>query len=297
VSLGFFDGVHLGHQQILRQTLAEARQHEALALAITFDRHPNTVVAPERAPGLIYHLSQRLRAIGTLGLDTTLLLHFDHAFSQQPAEQFVTDLVSDLRSVRSINIGRNFTFGHIRSGNVTLLQALGARLGFEVADVPPISCRGHIVSSTRCRQAIQAGDLDAVSEMLGRPYSIAGEVIAGERLGRKLGFPTANVDVAGLIVPQRAVYAGWALFQNRRCPAVTNIGFRPTLNQRQPELRVEVHVLDFNDELYGQELEFQFVSRLRGEEKFGSLPALQQQIESDIAEARRRLLVGESGKI
>jgi riboflavin kinase / FMN adenylyltransferase len=289
VAIGMFDGVHLGHQRVLKQTVQDSQQTGGLSVAITSARHPNAVVAPERTPLLIYSLSQRLRVIASLGIETILLIHFDRAFSQQSGEDFVKALVRDFGRIQSISIGSNFTFGHRRTGTVKLLKTLGAKLGFTVHDMPAVSCRGKIISSTRGREAIQAGDLDLVSEMLGRIYSIAGNVVAGERLGQKLGFPTANLDVAGLVLPPRGVYAGHATVEKGRFPAVLNIGVRPTLNRAAPELRVEVHLLDFTGDLYGQELEFEFVKRLRAEEKFGSLDALRAQIQTDVAAARRLL--------
>jgi riboflavin kinase / FMN adenylyltransferase len=289
VAIGMFDGVHLGHQRVLQQTVEDAQSADGLSVAVTFDRHPNTVVAPARTPPLIYTLSQRLRALASCGVETALLLHFDRAFSQQSGEVFVTTLARDFGRLQSISIGSNFTFGHRRTGNVALLQALGAKLGFRVHPVAPVPCHGHVISSTRCRQSIQAGDLSLTNELLGRPYSMAGTVVVGDRLGRKLGFPTANLDIAGLAVPPPAVYTGHARVDNGRFPAVMNIGRRPTLNRPEPELRAEAHLLDFEGELYGQELEFEFVSKLRSEEKFSSLAALQDQIGQDVLAARKLL--------
>jgi riboflavin kinase / FMN adenylyltransferase len=288
-AIGMFDGVHLGHQRVLRRTIEDARQSDAVAVAITFDQHPSRVVAPERTPPLIQTVSQRLRAIAAVGVDTLLLLHFDRAFSRKSGEEFVLGLHSDFQCMQSVNIGRNFTFGYQRSGNVALLKALGARLGFVVNDIPPVLCQGQVVSSTRCREAIQAGDLKLASEMLGRPYSVAGVVVPGERLGRKLGFPTANLDVPGLVLPPRGVYIGGVQLAQERRPALMNIGVRPTLNGREPQLRVEVHLLDFEADLYGQEVEFTFANWLRAEEKFSSLDALKTQIEKDVLAARQTL--------
>lgn len=288
LAIGFFDGVHLGHQQILRQTLADARQHEALALALTFDHHPNSVVAPAREPPLIYSLSQKLRVIGSLGMDALWLIHFDKAFSARPGEEFVRSLAHDFAPLRSICVGTNFLFGHKRSGNVELLRRLGTELNFSVHGLAAVSLGGKAVSSTRIRERILAGDLDAASQMLGRAYSLGGKVVPGDGLGRQLGFPTANLDVAGLALPPRGVYAAHAEVGGGRHRAVLNIGHRPTLQQPNPPLRVEVHLLDFSGDLYGKEIEVVFVEKLRDEKKFGSLAELREQIARDILDAGLR---------
>jgi riboflavin kinase/FMN adenylyltransferase len=314
LAIGVFDGVHLGHQQIIRQTVADARQHDAIALVITFDRHPGTVVAPDRVPPLIYSLPQKLGAIESLGVDTLLLIHFDRAFSGQTGEAFICGLARDLGKIQSLCVGADFVFGHRRSGNVALLEKLGGELGFTVHGLAAVSLDNQIVSSTRIREAIRAGNLDAASQMLGRPYAISGRVVAGDGVGRKLGFPTANLDAAGLVLPPNGVYTvhakcrtGVAPVSNQSpaqaeqkdgdrrdaCPtttyrAVLNIGLRPTLQNPNPQLRVEAHLLDFTGDLYGRELEIEIGEKLRDERKFGSLEELKAQITRDVAGARTK---------
>lgn len=292
LAIGFFDGVHLGHQQIIRQTIADARQHEALALVITFDRHPNSVVAPARVPPLIYSLPQKLRAIESLGTHTLLLIHFDNAFSEQPGEAFIRGLLNDLGGIVSICVGANFVFGHKRGGNVALLKTLGAELNFVVHGMAAVSLDGEAVSSTRIREAISVGNLDAASQMLGRTYSLAAIVIRGDRLGHKIGFPTANLDATGRALPPNGVYAVRAEVIGGGDPSsyrgVMNIGVRPTVNEPHPQRRVEVHLMDFSGELYGQEIGLTFVEKLRDERKFQSLDALREQIGRDIREAQTR---------
>lgn len=286
LAIGVFDGVHLGHQQVIRQTIADARQHEAMAVALTFDRHPNSVVAPERAPGLIYSLPQKLRAIESVGVDATLLIQFNESFSRKTGEQFVRELVEGFGAIHSICVGSAFTFGHKRSGNVELLRKLGAELKFQVHGLAALALDGETVSSTRIRNSIRAGDLDAASQMLGRSYAIAGKVLEGDRIGRTLGAPTANVDIAGLVLPPNGVYAVHAEVKAREFRAVANLGVRPTLNNPQPQQRFEVHLLDFDGDVYGQEIEVSFVEKLRDEKRFSSLDQLKQQIRADIAAAR-----------
>ncbi len=285
VAIGMFDGVHLGHQQVIRQTIEDARQHEGIAVAITFDCHPNSVVAPERNPPLIYSLSQRLRVIESLGIDVALSIHFDQAFSEISGEQFIRALARDFRNLRSLCVGSAFTFGHRRSGNVELLKRLGKELHFMVHGLASVSLDGKVVSSTRIREAIRDGNLDAASQMLGRTYALAGRVIRGDQLGRQLGFPTANLEFAGLVVPPNSVYAAHALVGGRQHRAVVNIGLRPTLQNPAPPPQIEVHLLDFSGDLYDQELEIAFVGKLRGEHMFPSLEALRKQIERDIEAA------------
>jgi riboflavin kinase/FMN adenylyltransferase len=287
LSIGFFDGVHLGHQQIIRQTIADARQRNAIALVVTFDRHPATVVTPGRAPALIYPLAQKLRTIESLGADSLLLIHFDKAFSQQPGEQFIRSLARDLGPIESLCVGANFTFGHKRDGNVALLKQLGEELQFKVHGMAAVSLDGKTVSSTRVREAIQAGDLDRASQMLGRAYSLVGLVVKGDRLGQQLGFPTANLDVSGLVLPPVGVYAARTTVNGRAYQSVLNLGFRPTLQNPAPQLRVEVHLLDFDGDLYGQELEVTFFEKLRDEQRFPSVEALREQIARDVASVRK----------
>jgi len=238
---------------------------------------------------LIYSLPQRMRVIESLGADALLLLHFDKTFSEQTGEQFIRGLARDLGLLRSICVGANFTFGHKRSGNVALLKQLGTELNFNVHAVAAVSLDGDVVSSTRIRTAIQSGELDAASQMLGRTYSFCGKVIRGDGLGRKLGFPTANMDTTSLVLPPRGVYAIHAEMNGQRHRAVLNIGMRPTLEQPQPRLQVEAHLLDFDAQLYGEELEIIIVEKLRDEQRFGSVEELRAQIARDIEAARARI--------
>ncbi len=289
LAIGVFDGVHLGHQQIIRQTIADTHQLDAIALVLTFDRHPNTVVAPDGVPPLIYSLPQKLGAIESLGADMLLLIHFDEKFSRQSGDNFIHSLARDFGKIQSLCVGADFVFGHKRSGNVELLKKLGGELGFTVHGLAAVSLDNQIVSSTRIREAIRAGNLDAASQMLGRPYAISGRVIAGDGVGRKLGFPTANLDAASRVFPPNGVYLGFANIRNKSYPVALNIGFRPTLVTGGQQLRVEAHLLDFSGDLYGQELGIEIGEKLRDERKFGSLEELKAQIAQDVAGAKKRL--------
>ena len=288
LAIGFLDGVHLGHQHIIRQTITDARQHEATSLVLTFNRHPNTVVAPSRVPPLIYSLSQKLRVIESLGPEALLLVDFTKSFSLKTGDEFVRELARDLGKVRSICVGANFSFGSQRGGNVELLRKLGAELDFFVHGLAAVSLDKQVVSSTRIREAIRSGSLDDASQMLGRAYSLAGVVIKGDELGRELGFPTANLDITSLAVPPGGVYAVHAMTRGKTYRAVLNIGYRPTLREKESQLRVEAHLLDFEGDLYGQELEVVFVDKLREERRFDGLQQLRLQIGQDILDAQTR---------
>jgi riboflavin kinase/FMN adenylyltransferase len=286
LAIGVFDGVHLGHQQIIRQTVADARGHDAIALVVTFDRHPNAVVAPDRVPPQIFSRSQKLRAVEALGSDALLEIHFDQMFSEKPGDVFIRELARDLGRIHSVCVGADFVFGHRRSGDVGLLKKLGAELGFQVHGLAAVSLDGHVVSSTRIREMIRAGNFDAASQMLGRPYAICGCVVAGDQLGQKLGFPTANLDAANLILPPPGVYSAVAKLNGQSYRVALNIGLRPTVAETKPQLRVEAHLLDFSGQLYGVELELEIGVKLRDERRFSSFGELREQIGRDVAAVR-----------
>lgn len=284
-----FDGVHLGHQHVIRQALIDARATGAKSVVATFDPHPLAVVRPDKAPRLLQPLAQRIRDIGRLGADAVLVLRFDAEFSRQTGEQFVRALASGFGSLRSFTVGQGFHFGHGRSGNVPLLRTLGRELGFTINAMAPIQIGPEAVSSTRVRTALREGRFAHVAELLGRPYSLSGNVISGDRVGRTLGFPTANIPVEGLELPPPGVYAARVRHAGAEYGGALNLGMRPTLGSPEPQLRFEVHLIDFDGDLYGAELEVEFVKQLRAERKFAGLDALKAQIARDVAAARQLL--------
>jgi riboflavin kinase/FMN adenylyltransferase len=289
VALGVFDGIHLGHRKIIGQTLEDARKRGGTSVVVTFDRHPETVLAPARAPSMIYPASKKMRVLAELGVDATLVLPFDRDFSRQSAEAFIQSLARELGGIASVSVGDHFVFGYQRSGDVRLLQRLGAENQFVTHGLPPVQWEGQPISSTRIRKAIALGRLADAEQMLGRPYSLCAVVIEGDRIGRQWGVPTANLDAAHLALPPQGVYAVRACVRDQCHPAVLNLGLRPTLNQPQPRLQVEAHLLDFSGDLYGAELELALVARLRDEMRFPTREALQAQIRQDIAAARQCL--------
>lgn len=286
VAIGFFDGVHLGHQQILHQTIADAEVHGAASLVVTFDRHPATVVAPERAPRLIYPKWKRTSVIRGEGVDYLLEIPFDKEFSQKTGEEFISYLQTGLGNLNSICVGGLFSFGKGRSGNVSLLKDLGQRDGFNVHGLSAVALDGESVSSTRIRGVIEHGEFDAASQMLGRGYSLCGEVIKGDQVGRQLGFPTANLSIEGMRTPPHGVYAVRVKVEGETHCAVFNLGMRPTLQSPTPSLHAEAHLLDFEGDLYGKRIEVSFLEKLREEMRFSGLDELKQQIGQDIEQAK-----------
>jgi len=288
-AIGMFDGVHLGHQHILRDTVAAAREGGGISLVITFDRHPAAIVAPSRVPQLLQPLTARLAALAALQPDALWLIRFDEAFSRKTGAEFIRELVRDAGPLRRVCVGENFHFGHQRSGNAVRLRQWGAEFGFAVEVAAPVQFEGQPISSTRIRDTVRRGDFAGAARLLGRAYELSGIVIRGEQVGRQLGFPTANLDVPGLVLPPHGVYATRVVVNGRKLPGVTNLGLRPTLRQAQPTLHVETHLLDFTGDLYGQEIALRFVARLRDEQHFPSLVELRAQIGRDVAAARELL--------
>jgi len=286
LAIGVFDGVHLGHQRVIRQAVSDAADCRGRSAVLTFDRHPAAVLAPRRVPPMIYSLARRLDVIASLGPDTACVLHFDRQFSEIDGEEFIHSLARDCGRINSLSVGADFCFGRGRGGNVALLRTLGTELGFAVHALEQVSLHGHPVSSTRVREAVRAGHFAQAGEMLGRPYMLCAPVVRGMGLGRQIGVPTANLDLAGLLTPPVGVYAARALVRGRPCCAAVNIGFRPTVVSDPALISVEAHLLDFDGEIYGEEIELTFLEKLRDEEKFASLDSLRAQIHRDIANAR-----------
>jgi riboflavin kinase/FMN adenylyltransferase len=290
VSIGVFDGVHLGHREILRANVARARALGARPTVVTFRDHPKQLLLGH-APRTLTSLEHRLELFRRAGIEHALVLGFDERLRAMPAAQFAAEVLVGGLGARRFVLGFDSKFGHSRSGTPGKLR----RLGYEVEVVEQVLVRGRAVSSTAIREAVELGDLEAAHEMLGRPFAVYGEVLRGDGLGRRLGFPTANLDPHHELLPPHGVYACWARRPLREPdapqPAVVNIGVRPTLERgADAGPRVEAHLLDFEGDLYGQIMELEFVQGLRAERRFQGLDELCAQIGRDIATARGILL-------
>jgi riboflavin kinase / FMN adenylyltransferase len=293
ITIGVYDGVHLGHQSVIRTTQAEADRLGVATAVVTFDRHPATLVRPENAPKLLTTLDQKLELLELAGVDHTFVIHFDEARAKESAEDFVHEVLVDRLGARSVVVGEDFHFGHQRGGNVALLRQLGADLGFEVHGLSLLH-RDHAtepVSSTAIRRVLTGGDVGAAARMLGRLYELRGTVVGGDERGRQIGFPTANIPVANtMAIPADAVYAGWYIQPDgSRHQAAINLGRRPTFYEHADTSLLEAHLLDFEGDLYGQVARVEFVELLRSEMRFESVEALAAQLEVDIATTRRVL--------
>jgi riboflavin kinase/FMN adenylyltransferase len=293
VTIGVYDGVHLGHRAVLRlvRDLADARGLQSLC--VTFDRHPAEVVRPESAPALLTTTEQKLELLDASGfLDVCFVLHFDAARSREAADDFVREVLVEHARARLVVVGVDFHFGRDRGGSVPMLERMGAELGFEVLGVGLEAAEGGTVySSTVIRERLATGDVEGAAELLGRPYELRGPVVEGDRRGRELGFPTANVMVpARMCLPGDGIYAGTFVGADGvERPAAISLGRRPTFYEQADLSLLEAHVLDFAGDLYGQDAKVSFVARLRGEERFESVDALVAQIARDV-EATRRVL-------
>ncbi len=287
LAIGVFDGVHLGHRAVIERALADARAAGGSTVVVTFDPHPVRVLRPERAPRLLTSTPHKLRLIRALGVEHILVIPFDLAFAATPPEEFIRQLAAAGNPLREICVGHQWSFGKGRAGNLEMLARLGGELGFEEVGVAAVEIGGRIVSSTLTRQAVESGDLAEAARLLGRDYTILGTVVEGRRLGRTIGFPTANISAHNEQFPPNGVYAVEVL-RNGDAPrrGVANIGVRPTVAEAGGERVLEVHVFDFDGDLYGRDLEIIFRRFLRAEKKFPSLKALQTQIALDAAEAR-----------
>ncbi len=287
LSIGVFDGVHLGHRAVIGQALEEAASRGGAAVALTFDPHPARVLRPDHAPRLLTSTAHKIRLIAGLGIECLLLIRFDEKFAAQAPEDFIRALAGACPSLRQICVGHQWAFGRGRSGNVALLRQLGRELGFDVNEMPPVMLDGATISSTRIRRAVEHGDFETARRCLGREFTILGTVEEGRKLGRTIGFPTANLRAHNEQFPPDGVYAIRALVGTGSWNGVANIGYRPTVAERDPERTLEVHLFDFSADLYGQDVEVTFVRFLRGERKFSGMDALKAQILADTATARR----------
>jgi riboflavin kinase/FMN adenylyltransferase len=294
VTIGNFDGIHLGHQAILKTVVDRAKDLDGQAVVYTFDPHPRKVLRPEKAPALLNTLEQKLELLEQAGVDVAVVEPFTAEFSRTGADEFVRILHERIQPLE-VYVGYDFHFGRDREGSMRMLTEMGPRLGFSVTIIPEVTVDAGDVNSTRIRQLLAEGEAESAARMLGRPFTIRGCVVRGDERGRSLGFPTANVEPENEVIPAAGVYAGHLCLLDDgdppagvRLPAVINVGRRPTFGDGRG-LVAEAHAIDSDGDFYGRRVELSFNVWLRAEKRFPSADALSVQIEQDVETARRRL--------
>ncbi len=292
LTIGNFDGVHLGHRAILDTVISRARALRGEAVLYTFDPHPRKVLQREGGPRMLATMEQKVEILDQLGLDVLIAEPFDLAFAKTSPEVFVNEHIYRRISPVEVYVGYDFHFGRDREGSMRLLAETGPRLGFSVTIIPEVTIGERDVNSTRIRDLLSHGQVEEAASLLGRPFSVRGPVVKGRRFGRGLGFPTANLAPRNEILPKQGVYIGELRFlddgdpaRDSRLSAVTNVGRRPTFED-EGALVAEAHLLDFSSAIYGREVELSFLTLLRPERRFASSTALREQIARDVAEAR-----------
>lgn len=301
VTIGAYDGVHLGHRTIISEVRRRAADRGDRSVVVTFDRHPARVIRPESAPGLLTNLDQKLELLESTGVDEVVVIRFDLERSRESAADFVRHLLVGCLAADEIVVGEDFHFGHQRRGDVELLAKMGAQLGFTVLPHDLVGpngqsvIRGSQVSSTAIRRAVTEGRISDANAMLGRPHEMRGPVVEGDRRGRVLGFPTANVAVPNeMLMPSDGIYSGWLHVRDGQgipvLPAAVYVGKRPTFYDDEAMTLLEVHVLDFDGDLYGRDVSVEFVEMIRPDERFDSVDELIVQLHADCDEIRRRLV-------
>lgn len=290
ITLGTFDGVHLGHRAILDEVSRQAQLIGGESILITFEPHPRKVLFPMQDLKILTPLPEKVRLIQEAGINHVIVAPFTHEFSCLSAEKYIQQFLVRHFQPSVIVIGHDHHFGHDRKGNMELLQAYAPACNFKVSRISKQLINDAAVSSTKVRQAIMAGDVGAARQMLGRQYSIEGIVAHGQKLGRQLGYPTANLEplCADQLLPAHGIYAITARLNGRIYKGMMNIGVRPTVSQ-EPELRLEAHLFDFSEDIYGRSLEIFFVEKLRNEQRFGSIDELRAQLQKDEIAAKTLL--------
>ncbi|MDQ3619818.1 MAG: bifunctional riboflavin kinase/FAD synthetase [Actinomycetota bacterium] len=290
VTIGTFDGVHVGHRTLIARTKDEAATRGLPSAVVTWDRHPNATLRPDAVPLLLSTPERKVELIEELGVDILLVLPFDRELSHWPPERFVRDVLVNGLAARAVLVGQGWRFGHRAAGDVALLSELGVNLGFDAEGVPLVTVAGGPASSSRVRDRISAGDMELTRTLLGRPFALEGRVVAGDDRGASLGYPTANVTLDPTIAtPPRGIYAGRAKVEGLAYPAAISLGVKPTFGG-DPELSplvLEAFLLDFEGDLYGADLRIEFLERLRDELKFDNVDELVAQMDRDVTATRR----------
>lgn len=284
-TIGVFDSVHLGHQKILKKLVREAAKEKRNALVITFHPHPRKILNPRITVPFITSLEHRLRLIEEMGVDFLLVIKFTRSLARMNAADFIKKILVHNLNVKTLVVGENFLFGKMGSGNFNLLRKKARAHGFRLFGVKPVKIKEAVISSTRIRRAIEKGDLKNASLMLGRPVTVLGTVVKGRRIGRRLGFPTANIDPHHEAIPPSGVYAVHVKVGNGAYKGALNIGRRPTFG-KDIEPGIELHILNFKKDIYRKDVEIIFKRKIRNEKKFSSVEALRNQIKKDIHRTR-----------
>lgn len=284
VTLGVFDGLHLGHQLIMQTVTERAHAVGAVPTAITFDPHPRAVLHPQDAPPLLQTFDQKIEAFSMLGLEQTIVIRFTREFAQVKAEDFLRDIVAERLQAKEVYLGRGFAFGRNREGNFALLKRVSKELGFRAEEVPEVQFRGQRISSSRIRKLLAEGRVNLARRMLGRPYGVEGRVVRGQERGRTLGFPTANLHPQNRVIPRNGIYVTATLIEGAWRRSITNVGTRPTF-EAQAEPSVETYVMNWAGDLYGDVLRVRFLYRLRDEKRFSAVEDLKRQIAYDVRRA------------
>ncbi|MDT7689372.1 MAG: riboflavin kinase / adenylyltransferase [Acidobacteriota bacterium] len=286
LTLGVFDGLHLGHQLIISRVVERARALRAVPTVVTFDPHPRAVLHPESAPPLLQTFDQKVEAFGLLGVEQTIVVRFTREFAGVRAREFLRDVVWERLHAKEVYLGRGFAFGRGREGDIEMLRRVSRELGFTADEVPEVRLRGQRISSSRIRELLSAGRVNLARRMLGRPYGVEGRVVRGAERGRQIGFPTANLQPHNRVIPRGGVYVTATLIEGAWRRSVTNVGTRPTF-EKEAEPSIETFVMDWEGDLYGDVVRVRFLHRLRDERRFASVEELKRQIAVDAARARK----------
>jgi riboflavin kinase / FMN adenylyltransferase len=280
VTLGVFDGLHLGHQEIMKTVVERANALNAVPTVITFDPHPRAVLHPENSPPMLQTLDQRLGSFEVLGIEQAIVIRFNRDFASTDAEKFLREVIFQRLKAQEVYLGKGFAFGKNREGNIDLLKKISLELGFVAEEVPEIQLRGHRISSSQIRRLLADGKVNLARRMLGRPYGVEGLVIHGDKRGRTIGFPTANLKPKNRVIPKNGVYVTSTLIEGEWRRSITNIGIRPTFeNGKEPS--VETFILDWDGDLYDDVIRVRFLHRVRDEKKFSGIDELKAQIKKD----------------
>lgn len=286
VGLGNFDGLHIGHMALINTLISECRLNDLQSVVYTFTKHPDTMLRKALISPLITTNEMKTRLLDSTGLDTLCYQEFDEAFSRLSPEEFIKTILVDKLKIRLAVVGFNYRFGYMGKGDVEFLRRSGEKLGFRVIVVPPVKVNSEVVSSTLIREYIKRGNTERVFQLLGRHFSLYGTVVDGRRVGRTLGFPTANITAhPGMVVPANGVYITKTKYEEKWVNSITNVGIAPTL-RNESVFSIETHLLDFDEDIYGKDIEVCFIHKLRGEKRFENVEALKKQVTIDIRKTR-----------